>query len=247
MGRVRFLNVSLDNLTMAEAIESADALVRKNQGAYILTPNVDHLVLIESHKDLADAYDSADLILTDGMPIVWFSRLFGKPVKEKISGSDFLPKLCERAVQKNYRMFLLGAADDVAKMAAQKLRQAYPGLIVAGTYSPPINFESNPEEMTKIDALIHNAKPDILVVALGCPKQEVFIYKNRERWNVPLSIGVGASLDFIAGRVKRAPKWMSEHGMEWLYRMMQEPGRMFKRYVLRDWRFMKLLWKYRNK
>lgn len=247
MGRVRFLNVSLDNLTMAEAIESADALVRKNQGAYILTPNVDHLVLMESHKDLADAYDSADLILTDGMPIVWFSRLFGKPVKEKISGSDFLPKLCERAVQKNYRMFLLGAADDVAKMAAQKLRQVYPGLIVAGTYSPPINFESNPEEMTKIDALIHNAKPDILVVALGCPKQEVFIYKNRERWNVPLSIGVGASLDFIAGRVKRAPKWMSEHGMEWLYRMMQEPGRMFKRYVLRDWRFMKLLWKYRNK
>jgi len=246
MSRVRFLNVSLDNLTMAEALVSADTLIQKNQCAYVLTPNVDHIVLLETDKELAAAYASADLILTDGMPIVWCSKLMGHPVKEKISGSDFLPKLCEMAADKGYSMFFLGAAEGVAEIAAQKLQQKYQGLKIPACYSPPMNFENNPEEMTKIEEMIKKVKPDILVVALGCPKQEVLIYKNHSRWNVPLSIGVGASLDFVAGRVKRAPKWMSRCGLEWFYRLIKEPRRMFRRYILRDWRFVTLLWKYRK-
>ena len=100
--------------------------------------------------------------------------------------------------------------------------------------------------MENIDQRLKDARPDILAVALGCPKQEIFIVKNKDRWKIPLSIGVGASLDFLAGKQKRAPRWMSNHGLEWLFRLKQEPIRMFKRYFLRDWRFLKLLWKYRN-
>lgn len=246
MGKVRFLNVSVDNLTMDEAVVAADTLIKKGGAAFIATPNVDHLVLLEQHDELKAAYENADLVFTDGMPIVWFSKLLGRPIKEKISGSDFLPRLCDLSARNGYKMFFLGAAPGVAELAAQKLAERYQGLQVVDCYSPSLDFEKNPEEMKLIDDRIAAAKPDILVVALGCPKQEILISVNKTRWNVPLSLGVGASLDFAAGKIKRAPRWMSNHGLEWLYRMCQEPGRMFKRYVLRDWKFLKLLWKYRN-
>lgn len=246
MGKVRFLNVSVDNLTMDEAVVAADTLIKKGGAAFIATPNVDHLVLLEQHDELKAAYENADLVFTDGMPIVWFSKLLGRPIKEKISGSDFLPRLCDLSARNGYKMFFLGAAPGVAELAAQKLAERYQGLQVVDCYSPSLDFEKNPEEMKLIDDRIAAAKPDILVVALGCPKQEILISDNKTRWNVPLSLGVGASLDFAAGKIKRAPRWMSNHGLEWLYRMCQEPGRMFKRYVLRDWKFLKLLWKYRN-
>lgn len=246
MGKVRFLNVSVDNFTMDEAVVAADTLIKKGRAAFIATPNVDHLVLLEQHDELKAAYENADLVFTDGMPIVWFSKLLGRPIKEKISGSDFLPRLCDLSARNGYKMFFLGAAPGVAELAAQKLAERYQGLQVVDCYSPSLDFEKNPEEMKLIDDRIAAAKPDILVVALGCPKQEVLISDNKTRWNVPLSLGVGASLDFAAGKIKRAPRWMSNHGLEWLYRMCQEPGRMFKRYVLRDWKFLKLLWKYRS-
>ena len=246
MEKVRFLNVTIDNLTMDEAVLAAGDLIKKGGPTFIVTPNVDHLVLLEQHKELRDAYEQADLVFSDGMPIVWFSKLFGTPIKEKISGSDFFPKLCEYAAGKGYKMFFLGAAPGVAEAAAQKLVESYRSLQIVECYSPSLDFENKPEEMKYIDDRIAATKPDILVVALGCPKQEILIAKNKSRWNVPLSIGVGASLDFVAGKVKRAPRWMSNHGLEWLYRMSQEPVRMFRRYVLRDWRFLKLLWKYRK-
>ncbi|MCQ2053807.1 MAG: WecB/TagA/CpsF family glycosyltransferase [Fibrobacter sp.] len=246
MERVKFLNVKIDNCSMDEALEYACTLVEKKQNAFVVTPNVDHLVLLEKNEPLRKAYDQADLILADGMPIIWFSKLFKTPIKEKISGSDFLPKLCAVAAKKQYKMFFLGAAKGVAELAAKKLMACYSGLQVVGCYSPSIGFEKKEEEMEMIDSLLKEAKPDILVVALGCPKQEILICENRNRWNIPLSLGVGASLDFVAGCVKRAPKWMSRMGMEWFYRVLQEPRRMFGRYFIRDSRFIALLWKYRK-
>ena len=150
------------------------------------------------------------------------------------------------AAQRGYKMFFLGAAPGVAEKAAEKMRQTYEGLQVVGCFSPDVGFEDYSDKVSEVNNLIKTAKPDILVVAFGCPKQELFINKYKDELNVPVSIGIGASFDFVAGVKKRAPKWMSNHGLEWFYRMWQEPGRMFKRYVLRDWRFLKLLWKYRK-
>lgn len=246
MEKVHFLNVSIDNLTMDEAVRVADHLIRKKSASFIVTPNVDHLVLLETYPELKDAYDNANLVFADGMPIIWFSRLFGTPIKEKISGSDFLLKLCELAAENGYKMFFLGADAGVAELAARNLMALYKGLCVVGCYAPPFGFEKNPRELEKIDKIVDSSKPDILVVALGCPKQEILINANRFRWNIPLSLGVGAALDFAAGKIKRAPRWMSNSGLEWLYRMSQEPRRMFKRYILRDWKFLKLLWKYKK-
>jgi N-acetylglucosaminyldiphosphoundecaprenol N-acetyl-beta-D-mannosaminyltransferase len=246
MPKVRFLNVSVDNLTMDEAIAAADDLIRQRTCSFVATPNVDHLVLLDKNSELREAYEKANLVLADGMPMVWFSRFYGGKIKEKISGSDFLPKLCEMAAQKGYKIFFLGSAEGIARKAARNLEKQYPDLRIVGCYSPAMGFENDPEQMAEVDRRLDETKPDILAVALGCPKQELFIAKNKDRWQIPLSLGIGASLDFVAGRKKRAPQWMSNCGLEWFFRMWQEPGRMFKRYVLRDWRFLMLLWKYRK-
>ena len=141
MSKVRFLNVSVDNLTMSEAISAADDLIRQKKCAFVATPNVDHLVLLEKDNGLRDAYEKADLVLADGMPIVWFSKFFGGKIKEKISGSDFLPELCGMAAKKGYRIFFLGANEGIARKAARNLEKKYPKLRVVGCFSPAKGFD----------------------------------------------------------------------------------------------------------
>ncbi len=241
------MNTEIDNLTMNEAIDAIDRLIQLNKCSYVVTPNVDHLVQLERGGELCEVYKNADLILADGKPLIWISKYYGTPIKEKISGSDLFPLLCQMATQKDYKMFFLGAAEGVAAKAAENLKIKFPGLQVVGTYSPPMNFEKNPEEMEKILQMIHEAKPHILIVGLGCPKQELFILHNREKLNVPVSLGLGASLDFEAGNVKRAPKWMSNHGLEWLYRIFQDPKRLIKRYLVDDLKILPMVRKYKKK
>lgn len=246
MQRIKFMNTEIDNLTMSETLEAIDLLIQQNRNAYVVTPNADHIVQLERGGELCDVYKNADLILADGKPLLWISKWYGTPIKEKISGSDLFPKLCEMASEKGYTMFFLGAAEGVAAKAAENLMQRYAELKVVGTYSPPLGFEQNTEEMNKIEEIIKEANPHILIVGLGCPKQELFIFHNREKLGVPISLGLGASLDFEAGNIKRAPKWMSEHGLEWLYRFFKEPKRMFKRYFIDDMKIFRLAWKYRK-
>lgn len=244
MCRIKFMNTEIDNLTMDETLSAIDDLIQQNKNAYVVTPNVDHIVKLERNAALKASYANADLILTDGKPLVWASKLYKTPIKEKISGSDLFPKLCEFAAQKKYKMFFLGAKEGVALKAAEKLRMQYPGIEIVGCYSPAIGFEKNPEEIEKISELLRQAKPHILILALGCPKQELFAYKFKDKLQVPISLCLGATLDFTAGNVKRCPRWMANAGLEWLYRIYQEPRRMLKRYVLEDWRFLKLFVKY---
>lgn len=238
------MNIELDNLTMEEALTIMDEMISKNRNAYVVTPNVDHLVQIENGSKLREVYQDADLILTDGKPLIWISKLYGTPIKEKISGSDLFPRLCEMAAVKGYSMFFLGAAEGVALTAANNLTRQFPGLNVVGTYSPPYGFEKDSDEIKKIIRIVREKAPQILVVGLGCPKQELFIYEYREAMGVPLSLGLGASLDFAAGNVKRSPKWMADHGLEWFYRFTQEPKRLFKRYFIDDIKIIKLIIKY---
>lgn len=245
MSRMKFMNTEIDNLTMRETIDEIDKLIKENKSAYVVTPNVDHIVKLETDKELQEVYKDANLILTDGKPLLWISKFYKTPIKEKISGSDLFPLLCEMAAKKGYSMFFLGAGEGVARKAAEILMKKFPKLNIVGTYSPPFGFEKDKEEVQKIISMINEVSPKILIVGLGCPKQEKFIHKYRKELNVPISLGLGASIDFEAGNVKRAPKWMSDNGLEWLYRLSKEPKRMFKRYIVDDLKIFRLVFKYK--
>ena len=246
MSRTKFMNTEIDNLTMQEALKEIDELIKKNKNAYVVTPNVDHIIQLERGGELVEVYKNADLILCDGKPLIWISKWYGTPIKEKISGSDLFPRLCAMAAKRGYKMFFLGAAEGVAAKAAEKLEKKYPGLQVIGTYSPPYGFEKDKEELDKIKEIIRDAQPHILIVGLGCPKQELFILHNKDELEVPISLGLGASLDFEAGNIKRAPKWMADHGLEWIYRIFQDPKRLAKRYLVDDRKIIRLAIKYKK-
>ena len=245
MARLKFMNTEIDNLTMQETLQAIEKLIKEDKAAYVVTPNVDHIVQLETNKELQDVYKNASLILTDGKPLLWIAKWYGTPIKEKISGSDLFPLLCEMAAKKGYTMFFLGAAEGVAAKAAENLIRRYEELQVVGTYSPPYGFENNLEEMNKIKNMIRKVNPHILVVGLGCPKQEKFMYHHCKELGVPISLGLGASFDFESGNIKRAPKWMANHGLEWLFRITQDPKRMVKRYLVDDVKIIGLIRKYR--
>lgn len=245
MARIKFLNIYIDNLTMEQAVDAALTLIKEKKNAYVVTPNLDHIVMLENDSLFRDAYANADLILADGKPLIWISKYLKNPIIEKVSGSDFFPNVCKKAAVEGYSVFILGAAEGIAAKAAGKLKSAYNGLKIAGTYSPPIGFEKNPSEMSHIFEMINASHPDILAVALGSPKGERFIYQNLEKLNVPLSMSIGATIDFIAEKVKRCPKWMSNMGLEWLYRICSDPKRMWKRYWNDAKRIIPIIKKYK--
>ena len=232
------MNTYVDNLTMDEAVEQIELLINRRSNSFVVTPNVDHIVLLEEDAQFKEIYEHADLILTDGQPLIWISKYKKTPIVEKVSGSDLLPELCCMAAQKGYSLFILGAAGGVAKKAAKELTEKYSGLQVVGTYSPDYGFENDPQSIDNIIETVSDLKPDILIVALGSPKGEKFIYRFRDRLNVPISLSLGAAVDFASGNVKRAPKWMSNCGLEWLYRMTKEPKRLAGRY----WHDFKAVW-----
>lgn len=245
MARIKFMNTCIDNLTMSETLNEIDKLIQKKKCSYVVTPNVDHIVRLEKDEELQKVYKNASLVLTDGKPLIWISKWYKTPIKEKISGSDLFLRVCQLAANKNYTIYLLGAAEGVADTAARNLMKKYPGLNIVGTYSPPFGFEKNEQEMNKIKTQIQDVHPDILIVGLGCPKQEKFMYYHCKELGVPISFGLGASIDFEAGNIKRAPKWMSNHGLEWLYRFSKEPKRLFKRYFVDDIKIIQVARKYR--
>ncbi|MCB8642191.1 MULTISPECIES: WecB/TagA/CpsF family glycosyltransferase [unclassified Holdemanella] len=246
MTRMRLMNTEIDNLTMDETLDAIDSLIKEDNCSYVVTPNVDHIVQLEKDEELKRVYENASLILTDGKPLIWISNWYKTPIKEKISGSDLFPRVCELAAKKGYTMYLLGAAEGVADKAAKNLMDKYKGLNIVGTYSPPFGFEKDKVELKKIERQIQEVHPDILIVGLGCPKQEKYMYHHCKELDVPISFGLGASIDFEAGNIKRAPRWMSEHGLEWLYRITQDPKRLAKRYLVDDMKIISIARKYRR-
>ncbi len=244
---MKFLNTRIDNLTMEQAVEKIDHMVQTGYNQYVVTPNVDHIVRLEKDMYFRKIYEGASLVLTDGQPLIWFSRLLRTPIVEKISGSDLFPKVCELAAVRGYRIFLLGARAGVAVQAAEKLKKKYKGLQIAGVYSPPYDFENDQKELEKIYDMLKKSQPEILAVGLGTPKQERFFYDHREHMRIPVVLHIGATIDFEAGTVKRAPAWLSRMGFEWLYRLVKEPQRLAKRYLVDDLVILKIVWKYRKK
>lgn len=246
MGRIQLLNTEIDNISMEEALDRIDAMVQERKPAYVVTPNLDHIVTIERDAYFREAYAHADLILADGKPLLWIAKARKTPIREKISGSDLFPRLAELAANKGYTMFFLGAGEGIAAQAAEKLKKQYPGLHVVGCYAPPVGFEHDKDAIRMILDGVRATNPDILIVGLGTPKQEKFLYRYYKQMGVPVSLGLGASFDFVAGNRKRAPRWMSEHGLEWLYRTLQEPRRLAGRYIKDAVCILPILIKYRK-
>ena len=246
MEKVQFLNTYVNNVTMDETIAEIDNLVSKKKKSYIVAINVDVVIKIEKDSKLKKVTDEADMVLIDGKPLIWISKWHKQPIKEKVSGSDLVPALCGHAAKQGYSVFIIGGKDGVAEKAKQNLQSQYDGINIVGTYSPPFGFENDNSELLKINNMITACHPDILIVCFGCPKQEKWIYDHYKDYDATVSVCAGATVDFLAGNVKRAPKWMSNHGLEWLYRFFQEPKRMFKRYFVDDMKIIGLASKYKK-
>lgn len=247
MEKQALLNTYINNVTMPETIAAIEQMIEADKKSYVVAINVDVVMKIEEDSYLKKVVDNADMVLVDGKPLVWISKLHGKPLKAKISGSDLVPLLCEVSAEKGYKIFIIGGKDGIAEQAKEKLENRLPKIKIVGTYAPPFGFEKNESELEKINQMISEAHPDLLIACFGCPKQEKWIYENIEKYNAKVSVCAGATVDFLAGNVKRAPRWMSDHGLEWFYRFTQEPKRMFKRYFVDDTKIVKLIFKYAKK
>jgi N-acetylglucosaminyldiphosphoundecaprenol N-acetyl-beta-D-mannosaminyltransferase len=226
---VALMGVPVSNVTMDEAIEFIDASIRRGGFHQVATANVDFLKNAIEDPDMQQILFGCDLVVPDGMPLLWVSRLLNCPLRERVCGVDMVPRLAELAVRRGYRIFLLGAKESVSRKAAENLREIYPDLEICGRYSPHLSTIENMDHeqiLRRIDA----ARPDILLVAFGNPKQEKWISMHRDRLAVPACIGIGGTLDFIAGVIPRAPTWMRGLGLEWFYRCSQEPLRLTTRY-----------------
>jgi exopolysaccharide biosynthesis WecB/TagA/CpsF family protein len=238
MKAVKILNTSIHNLSKLELLERLN-----RSGGVVVTPNVDHLMKLRKDPELRVAYQKADFRVCDSKIIQYASFFLGHPIREKISGSDFFPVFYEyNKHNSEIKIFLLGAREGIAKQAQEKINQKVGREIIVGSYSPPIGFEKNEDECQKILALIKESGATVVAVGLGAPKQEKWITKYRERLeNIKIFLAIGATLDFEAGYKLRSPKWMSEVGLEWFYRLICEPRRLWKRYLLEGIPFFGLI------
>jgi N-acetylglucosaminyldiphosphoundecaprenol N-acetyl-beta-D-mannosaminyltransferase len=203
-----------------------------------VTANLDFLQRAARSAAFREVVNGADLVVMDGKPLVWLAGRLGIRC-DRITGSDVIAAFCQLSVERGYRLFLLGGAPGVPEEASRRLTSLYAGLQICGSFSPPVADYPFPYEVGEaINERIRLAKPDILLVAFGSPKQDLWIHDHLESLGVPVSVGIGACLDFFAGRVRRAPGLFQQWGLEWLYRLCQEPSRMWRRYLVDDLPFL---------
>ena len=232
--RVRLGALPIDQLTFREALDAIAAMIEGGQGGTVFTPNVDHVVMADHDERFRNAYAAASLSLVDGMPVLWAARLLGLRLPEKISGSDLVWPLLERAEQRQWRVYILGGAPGVGAKAAERLKERFPRIALVGVDAPRIDMDAPAETRTGVLESVRAARPDLVLVALGAPKQELWIAEAASELRPAVLLGIGAAVDFIAGTARRAPPWLSAAGLEWLYRLAREPRRLWKRYLLRD-------------
>lgn len=233
--RVPFGRIYAHALSQDEAIRAILDQVEGGVGGFVVTPNVDHICLAETDPELRAAYRDAFLSLPDGQPLLWMARGFGEHLPEKVSGSDLIVPLLEEAARRSKTVFFLGSTESVCVEAARRLHASIPTLRVVGWDNPVFEpYSDTHDSLFQGFERIRKAKPDIVLFAFGNPKQEYAMWRYREQYYPAVGLGVGASLDFLAGKVERAPQWMSNIGAEWLFRLAQEPGRLWRRYLVRD-------------
>ncbi|MCC7424248.1 MAG: WecB/TagA/CpsF family glycosyltransferase [Planctomycetaceae bacterium] len=245
--RVKLFGIEIDPLRQHEAVARLIEWIDEpaSEGCrYVVTPNVDHTRLLRDNAALRDAYAEADMVLADGMPVVLASRLLRKPLPERVTGADLVPALFDAASESRpLTAYLLGAGPGVAERAARNIEAKWPAVKVVGTYSPPLGFEKDEAENMSILQRIAECRPDVLVVGLGAPKQELWVHRHRRQIAARTAYCVGATIDFLAGEKSRAPRWMQRSGLEWIHRVATEPRRLFGRYAHDAWVFPQLVFR----
>jgi N-acetylglucosaminyldiphosphoundecaprenol N-acetyl-beta-D-mannosaminyltransferase len=251
--RIRLFGMTIDRINLDEA---AARLLRwtgddyPSEGCrYVVTPNVDHAVMYQTSAPLRDVYEHAAMVTADGAPLVAVAKLLGRQLPERVAGSDLTPRLFDeasaafqRGERRALRLFLLGAGPGVAERAAAVVKLRWPGVEPVGCYSPPMGFERDDAENARILAKIEDARPDVLLVGLGAPKQELWVGRWRARLAARVVLCAGATIDFLAGEKKRSPRWMQRVGLEWAHRLLSEPKRLARRYARDAWVFPQLVW-----
>ena len=227
-------------MTLSETVAAVGRLVAARKPAYFITANTHYVMLTAENPDLSAVNQQAAFIVADGAPLVWASRWQRSPLPERVAGSDLIFEVCAKAAEESYRIFLLGGASGVAEEAARRLQTRYTNLQIVGVECPPFR-ELSPGEQTALVTHIRSVRPDIVFVAFGQPKGERWIYRNLAELDVPVCVQVGASLDFAAGRVRRAPRWMQIAGLEWAFRLALEPRRLFIRYARNAWFILRMV------
>lgn len=233
--RVQFGRIFAHAVRQDEAITRIFEQVESGQGGFVVTPNVDHICLAETDPELRAAYRDAFLSLPDGQPLLWMARAMGEPLPEKVSGSDLITPLLLEAMKRSKTVYFLGSTESACVEAARRLSISMPDLRIVGWDSPAFEpYSDDLDGLFRGFQRIRKAKPDLILFAFGNPKQEYAMWRYRELYYPAVGLGVGASIDFLAGKVERAPEWMSRAGFEWLFRLAQEPGRLWRRYLVRD-------------
>ncbi|MER6507821.1 WecB/TagA/CpsF family glycosyltransferase [Nonomuraea sp. NPDC001636] len=232
--RVRVGGVGLDVVTEADVVRWVAAEAAAGRGGRIVTPNVDICRAVARDPALQELVGSAEIVVADGMPLVWAARLLGTPLPERVTGADLIWSLSELAAARNWPVYLLGGPPGVAELAADELRSCRPGLKVAGVHAPPYHFDDTAEGRERVRRRVVAARPRLVFVGLGFPRQDLLIAELREELPQAWFVGCGAAIAFAAGTVQRAPRWMRRAGLEWAFRLMSEPGRLARRYLVDD-------------
>jgi N-acetylglucosaminyldiphosphoundecaprenol N-acetyl-beta-D-mannosaminyltransferase len=239
-----FAGVKIDNLSLRESVVYIKKLLNDQKNHYIVSPNAAHIVLFQRDEDFRKAYASASLVLPDGMPLIWISRFLKPRLKERITGPDLLFSLCAVSIRDRYTIFLLGAENKVIEKAKNALLSKFPGLHIAGIHNGYFNNDK------KILEKINELQPDILFIGMGFAKQEKWISKNINQLKVKVAVPIGGVFDVIAGKFRPAPRLMQNYGFEWLWRLIQEPRRLWKRYLIGNtifiWLVLKEVFQRRN-
>ena len=235
--RITLMGCAIDNLTLDETLERIEGFIRSGRPHQHVVVNVDKLVKASRDPGLRRIVNECDLVNADGMPVVWASRLLGKPLKERVAGIDLFEALMRRAGERGWRVFLLGAREEVVRDVADIYGRRYPGLALAGWRDGYWRAEDD----AQVARQVQESGADLLFVAISSPRKETFLNAYQGAMRVPFAMGVGGTFDVATGRVRRAPLWMQRAGLEWFWRFLQEPRRMFRRYFIDDMAFIWLL------
>lgn len=241
VSKVNIIGTGISNISLTETVALFNQWIEKGEKKRVCVTPVNCLLWSKDNSYLNQIYNTADLTLCDGVPLIWASRLLGQPLKGRVTGLDLLPLYIKECYRNNYSMFFLGAKEGVAELLKEKCEADFPGIRIKGVYSPPFAETFSAEENAKMRAMINEARPDIVWVSLTAPKQDYWIYENLAYLDTHIAIGVGGAFEVSAGSISRAPEFMQKNGLEWLYRFLKEPKRLFRRYMVEAPRFIPLV------
>jgi len=240
--RINIGGVKIDRCSFDEVVERiVEQALSGGAPKYVVTPNAQHILTLQKDAHFREIYSKAFLVVPDGVSLLWAAKFLQTPLNGRVNGTDLFERLCAIAAEKELKIFLLGGRPGAAEKAKETLQARHPDLKIVGIHCPPYGFESNPAELELIDSKIKSAAPHILFVGLGAPKQEYWIYANYQELGVPISVGIGVSFEMVADMVTRAPVWMQKRGLEWFFRLIVEPRRLWQRYIIGNPQFIWLV------